>query len=63
VEQPHPIHIAELMYQAKLTTETLSFFRNIVLESAEFMASFAWWNESRKCFELEPPIASAQEDG
>jgi hypothetical protein len=62
-QQPHPIHFAELMYQAKPDAATLQFFREIVLESAEFMASFAWWNEARGCFELGPPIVSAQEDG
>jgi hypothetical protein len=62
-EQPHPIHYAELMYQANPSSATLDFFRDIVLESAEFMASFAWWNPQRKVFELGPPIVSAQEDG
>ena len=62
-QQPHPIHFAELMYQAKPDAATLDFFREIVLESAEFMASFAWWNEVRGCFELGPPLVSAQENG
>lgn len=60
-QQPHPIHYAELMYQAKPTQETLRFFKDIVLESAEFMASFAWWNEGRGCFELGPPIVAPHE--
>jgi hypothetical protein len=62
-QQPHPIHYAELMYQAKPEAATLEFFRDIVFESAEFMASYAWWNESRKCFELGPPAVSAREYG
>lgn len=62
-EQPHPIHYAELMYQANPSTATLNFFRDIVLESAEFMASFSWWNAERQVFELGPPIVSAQEKG
>lgn len=61
-EQPHPIHYAELMYQANPSAATLDFFRDIVLESAEFMASFSWWNSERGVFELGPPIVSAQED-
>ena len=61
-QQPHPIHFAELMYQARPTRATLEFFREIVLESAEFMASYAWWNEQRKGFELGPPSVSAQEN-
>ncbi|MFT4111650.1 hypothetical protein [Silvibacterium sp.] len=62
-QQPHPIHFAELMYQAEPTKETLAFFREIVFETAEFMASFAWWNAERSCFELGPPMTSAQEEG
>lgn len=62
-QQPHPIHFAELHYQASPSRATLEFFQDIVFESAEFMASFAWWNEERACFELGPPVVSAQEDG
>lgn len=61
-EQPHPIHFAELVYQARPTRETLSFFKDIVLESAEFMASFPIWNEERKCFEMGPPIVAPYEN-
>lgn len=61
-QQPHPIHFAELMYQARPTRETLEFFKDIVLESAEFMASFVWWNEGRACFEMGPPIVAAHEN-
>ncbi len=38
--QPHPIKIAELLYQAKPTRSTLDRYAPIVFESAEFMASF-----------------------
>lgn len=61
-QQPHPIHFAELIYQARPTQETLDFFKDIVLESAEFMASFAWWNAERNCYELGPPIVAPQEN-
>ncbi len=61
-QQPHPVHLAELVYQARPTKETLEFFKDIVLESAEFMASYAWWNEERKCFELGPPSVAPYEN-
>ncbi|RYX82681.1 hypothetical protein EON83_18455 [bacterium] len=61
-QQPHPVHLAELIYQARPTRETLDFFKDIVLESAEFMASYPWWNEERKCFELGPPSVAAYEN-
>jgi len=61
-QQPHPIHFAELIYQAQPARKTLEFFRDIVLESAEFMASFAWWNTACRCFELGPPIVAPHEN-
>ncbi|BDI29684.1 hypothetical protein CCAX7_17350 [Capsulimonas corticalis] len=61
-QQPHPIHFAELIYQAKPTEETLQFFKEIVLESAEFMASFPWWNAERGCYELGAPIVAPYEN-
>ncbi|RYG67405.1 hypothetical protein EON80_13650 [bacterium] len=61
-QQPHPVHMAELLYQARPTRETLDFFKDIVLESCEFMASYPWWNEERKCFELGPPSVAAYEN-
>lgn len=61
-QQPHPIHFAELIYQAKPTPETLAFFKDIVLESAEFMASFPWWNKERGCYEMGPPIVAPHEN-
>ncbi len=61
-QQPHPIHFAELVYQAKPTPETLRFFKDIVLESAEFMASFPWWNTERGCYEMGPPIVAPYEN-
>jgi hypothetical protein len=61
-QQPHPIHFAELIYQARPTRETLDFFKDIVLESAEFMATFVWWNPERKCYEIGPPNVAAHED-
>ena len=61
-QQPHPIHFAELMYQARPTRETLAFFKDIVLESAEFMASFVVWNGGRKCYQMGPPIVAPYEN-
>jgi hypothetical protein len=60
-QQPHPIYYAELVYRRKPTKETLEEYKTIVQQSAEFMASFAHWNEQRKCFELGPPLISARE--
>ena len=62
-QQPHPIYYAELVYRQRPTSETLEQYKDIVFETAAFMASYAHWNESRKCFELGPPLISAREFG
>jgi len=61
-QQPHPIYYAELCYRAHHNRETLEKYKAIVFESAEFMASYAAWNERRKRYELGPPIIPASEN-
>jgi protein-glucosylgalactosylhydroxylysine glucosidase len=61
-EQPHPIAMAELVYQAQPNRATLLRYRDMVLESAEFMASYAWLDASRNRYVLGPPVIPAQEN-
>ncbi|WP_159698091.1 hypothetical protein [Arthrobacter sp. 18067] len=58
-QQPHPIHLAELVYRANPSREVLEEFAEIVFESAAFMASFA--HPTSRGFELGPPLIPAQE--
>jgi hypothetical protein len=58
-QQPHPIHLAELVYRANPGREVLEEFAEIVFESAAFMASFA--HPTARGFELGPPLIPAQE--
>ncbi|UKA51057.1 glycoside hydrolase family 43 protein [Arthrobacter sp. FW305-123] len=58
-QQPHPIHLAELVYRADPSQEVLEEFAEIVFESAAFMASFA--HPTSRGFELGPPLIPAQE--
>nr|WP_217509147.1 hypothetical protein [Pseudarthrobacter sp. C4D7] len=58
-QQPHPIHLAELLYRANPGREVLEEFADIVFESAAFMAGFA--NPTARGFELGPPLIPAQE--
>lgn len=58
-QQPHPIHLAELVYRANPSREVLEEFAEIVFESAAFMASFA--HPTQRGFELGPPLIPAQE--
>ena len=59
--QPHPIHLSELLYRGAPTPETLARYRDLVQETAECMASMLHWDEARKCYNLGPPLWIAQE--
>lgn len=58
-QQPHAIHLAELLYRAAPSREVIDEFTGIVVETAEFMASYA--ARTGRGFELGPPLVPAQE--
>lgn len=60
-QQPHPIYLAELLWRAHPDKPTLERYRAMVNASAEFMASYAVWDESTRSFVLGPPLIPAQE--
>ena len=60
-QQPHPIYFAELVYRARPTRRTLDAYREIVFESAEFMASYPFWDAPGNRYVLGPPLIPAQE--
>jgi hypothetical protein len=60
-QQPHPIYYAELCYRAHGDRETLLKYREVVFETARFMASFATWDEAAQRYVLGPPLQCAQE--
>ncbi|MGP8246372.1 MAG: glycoside hydrolase family 65 [Bryobacteraceae bacterium] len=61
-QQPHPIVMAELCYRARPTQATLDRYRDVVMESAEFMASFAHLDPERGVYHLGPPVIPVQEN-
>jgi hypothetical protein len=60
-QQPHPAYYAELVFRERGDRATLDRFREVVFETAEFMASFAAWDEAGKRYVLGPPLQGAQE--
>lgn len=60
-QQPHPIYFAELVYRENPTDETLERFKNVVFETANFMASYPGWEEEKGEYALGPPLIPAQE--
>lgn len=61
-QQPHPIYYAELVYRQKPTRQTLQRYKDIVLETAKFMADFAHWDAENQRYVLGPPVIPAQEN-
>jgi hypothetical protein len=61
-QQPHPIYYAELCYRERPTRETLRRWEKIVFETAEFMASYAHYDEARRQFVLGPPMKTVSEN-
>jgi protein-glucosylgalactosylhydroxylysine glucosidase len=61
-QQPHPIFYAELCYRTHPNRQTLERFRPIVFQSAEFMASFAHYDQHTLRYVLGPPVIPAQEN-
>jgi protein-glucosylgalactosylhydroxylysine glucosidase len=60
-QQPHPIVMADLCYRAHPDRATLERYRDLVMESAEFMASFAH-EDAKGRYVLGPPVIPAQEN-
>jgi hypothetical protein len=60
-QEPHPIFYAELCYRANTNQATLEKFRDIVFQTADFMASYATWDTNTSRYVLGPTLQSAQE--
>ena len=59
--QPHPIYLAELLYRLTPDAATLTRYRDLVLESADALASMVWLDPARDRYVLGPPLWIAQE--
>lgn len=61
-QQPHIIYFAELIYQnSKEKKAVLEKYRNLVIATADFMTSYAWYDSTGKRYTLGPVLISAQE--
>ncbi|HOQ75703.1 MAG TPA: glycoside hydrolase family 65 [Thermoclostridium sp.] len=60
-QQPHPIMLAELCYRACPSGATLMKYRDLVVESALFMADFAHYDSKKGRYVLGPPLIPVQE--
>lgn len=60
-QEPHPIFYAELCYRTRQDRATLEQFKDIVFQTADFMASYAAWDQKTKRYVLGPILQCAQE--
>lgn len=61
-QQPHPIFYAEQNYRVDPSEATLKKWRDIVFETAEFMASYAYQSERTGKYDLGPWVIIAAEN-
>lgn len=61
-QQPHPLVFAQYYYRASPTIETLRKWEDVVRETADWMAAFAWYNTSTGVYDLGPPMYIVSED-
>ena len=60
-QQPHPVYYAELFYRQNPHDSVLNRFKEVVFETADFMASFPYYNDSADQYDLCHPLIPAQE--
>ena len=60
-QEPHPIFYAELCWREHQDKATLKKFRDIVFQTADFMASYATWDTNTSRYVLGPMLQCAQE--
>ncbi|MES1198669.1 MAG: hypothetical protein ABUS48_01660 [Pseudomonadota bacterium] len=61
-QQPHPIYMAELIYRARPTSETLTRYAELVEQTGRMLASWPRWDEAAQRYVLGPPVIPAQEN-
>ncbi len=59
--QPHPIHLAQLLLRQSPSAENLARYRDLVAETAECLASMLVLDPAADRYVLGPPLWSAQE--
>ncbi|HEX7653123.1 MAG TPA: glycoside hydrolase family 65 [Verrucomicrobiae bacterium] len=60
-EEPHPIFYAELCYRQQPQPATLQKYREMVFQTADFLASYPTWDTNTSRYVLGPTLQCAQE--
>jgi hypothetical protein len=59
-QQPHLIYMTELLYRQKQSPEVIAKYKELVFETAEFMASFATWDKANNRYVLKGLINASE---
>jgi hypothetical protein len=60
-QQPHYIYFAEQVYRSRKTTAVLNRYKELLFATADFMASYAWFDPVKKKYILGKGLIPAQE--
>jgi protein-glucosylgalactosylhydroxylysine glucosidase len=60
-QQPHPIYMAELLYRDNQDKAVLDKYKEMVFQTADFMASFTVWDSVKQRYNLGKGLIPAQE--
>ena len=60
--EPHPIYFAEMQYRQKPVSETLEKWKDVVLNTADYMADYLFYDKKTKQYVLGPPVVVVSEN-
>jgi len=60
-QQPHPIYLAETLYNVRKDKATLEKYQGIVFATADLLASWPFYDKKEQRYILGPPVMPAQE--
>lgn len=60
--EPHPIYFAEMQYRQKPAPETLEKWKDVVLNTADYMADYFFYDKKTKQYVLGPPVVVVSEN-
>lgn len=61
-QQPHPMYFAELEWRSYPGNATLDAWDGVLTATADFMASYAFYNASTRVYDLGPPMYPVSEN-
>ena len=61
-QQPHPIWFAEAEYRMKPTRETLEKWADVVVNTADYMTDYVFWDEDNGRYVIGPPVIPVSEN-